>query len=209
MNNFSDVDEQGQPVNSLFNRKRRCDRTVDELIGMAKGMAADGVIVEAEARFLLSWLEKNREFWDQWPLDMLSARVAEMLSDGVLDREEQGELLSILKDLSGIDDIFGGEEGTAVQIYDDLASQLPVDSPPPRISFDKTNFCFTGKFVSGTRKEVEEAVKALGCTCSSKPSSKTDYLVIGVLGSKDWVHSSYSQKIDEAAELKQNNSGLL
>ena len=34
-------------------------------------------------------------------------------------------------------------------------------------------------------------------------AGQTDYLVIGILGSEDWIHTSYGRKIEKAIEIKQ------
>lgn len=44
-----------------FNRKSIDDRQIDTLIGLAKGMLADGVLVQAEAEFLYTWLVQSRQ----------------------------------------------------------------------------------------------------------------------------------------------------
>lgn len=51
-------DQNGQPVRNIH-AARVSTRTVDELIGLSKGIIADGVINEAEAAFLVQWLEEN------------------------------------------------------------------------------------------------------------------------------------------------------
>jgi hypothetical protein len=43
-----------------FNRKSIDDRQIDTLIGLSMGMAADGVVVQAEAECLMSWLIQSR-----------------------------------------------------------------------------------------------------------------------------------------------------
>lgn len=91
MHNARVLDPQGQPVVRFYNRKQRIDRDLDELVGLAKGMAADGVVSQAEADFLASWLRRNNEVCNHGAALLLYNRVAEMLSDHHLDTEEQAE----------------------------------------------------------------------------------------------------------------------
>lgn len=42
-----------------FNRNKIQDRQVDTLIGLSKGITADGKVDQAEAEFLQSWLVQN------------------------------------------------------------------------------------------------------------------------------------------------------
>jgi hypothetical protein len=43
-----------------FNRKNIDDRQIDTLIGIGKGLIADGKIDQVEAEFLLTWLVQSR-----------------------------------------------------------------------------------------------------------------------------------------------------
>jgi hypothetical protein len=52
---LADLDPQGQPSNLYFNTARRTERDLSELLGIAKGFLADGLVTEGEARFLLAW----------------------------------------------------------------------------------------------------------------------------------------------------------
>lgn len=46
------LDPDGQALNLAFNRARRTERDVCELLGLAKGLLADGVVTESEATLL-------------------------------------------------------------------------------------------------------------------------------------------------------------
>lgn len=54
--------------NKFYNRvggDRISSRQVDELIGLARGLAADGTINKAEVEFLQKWLAANAEISNQ------------------------------------------------------------------------------------------------------------------------------------------------
>src|SRR5689334_478347 len=68
-----------------------------ELLGLAQGMLADGMVVLDEARFLRDWIDKQFALRDEWPACALFPRIEEMLSDGVLDAEESQELFQALR----------------------------------------------------------------------------------------------------------------
>lgn len=55
----AELDENGQPTNRAFGWQRLKDSRFDELIGLCRGILADGVIVSEEARYLRDWLERN------------------------------------------------------------------------------------------------------------------------------------------------------
>jgi len=75
-------------VFTRFNRKNIQDRQIDTLIGMSKGVSADGKVNQAEAEFLMSWLIQSRQASDNPIIINLLQKVSAMLEDGVLDKEE-------------------------------------------------------------------------------------------------------------------------
>ncbi len=191
----------GQPLSRRYNAARLSDRAIDELIGLSRGVIADGVVTKGEAEFLARWLDRNRHVRNEWPASVLFTRVNEMLSDGVLDPDEQRELLGLLSDITG--------EGESLQ-YDahSLSTQLPLTQPAPEVVVAGKEFCLTGRFVHGTRKQCEQEVIARGGVTSGKPRRSTHYLVIGHVGSSDWIHSTHGRKIEYALELSRNGSPI-
>ena len=59
------LDPHGQPVSGLVNRKRRVERDLSELLGLAKGMLADGVVNDKEAEYLVKWGLNHPDGLDQ------------------------------------------------------------------------------------------------------------------------------------------------
>lgn len=195
----AEINDDGQPVNRRFNWRRIEDRQIDELIGMCKMAIGDGHVDISEAKALLKWLEQNRESADRWPSNVLYSRISEILSDGVIDLKEQGELIDLLAQVTG-----QPIEKTLAQ----MSSTLPLCNPFPQVSFEDKSFCFTGKFFFGPRKKCEAAILERGGSLSGSPSGKTNFLIIGVLGSSDWIHSTHGRKIEAAVELRQEGKGI-
>lgn len=191
--------KQDAPFSAITHR-RRLDRSIDELIGISRGILADGSLVQAEAEFLLSWMDKHREFANAYPYNLLYPRIVEMLSDGELDAEEEGELIGMLLDLQG--GVHDYDQGVS------NSSTLPLCKPAPDVEFSDCNFVMTGCFASGTRKEITSEVLARGGLVKGSPSKKTRYLVIGDVGSRDWLHSSFGRKIEKAMQLRDQGTGL-
>ena len=115
-----------------------------------------------------------------------------MLKDNVLDKEESKELLETLKKFTGSDFELGELS---------KASSLPIDQPEPEIVFNNFNFCFTGTFAYGTRKDCKAATENAGGN-EVKLTNKTDFLVIGSYATDSWKHSSYGRKIEKAMLMK-------
>jgi NAD-dependent DNA ligase len=180
---------------AFYNRcgsERISSRQIDELTGLARGLCADGVLNEAEVEFLQTWLAANSAITGNPLIAELYSRVADVLSDGVLDDEEHQGLLQALRDFSGND----------VEIGEALKSTtLPLCKPAPQLSFDGRTYCFTGTFSYGRRPLCEQAVIERGGTCGGL-TRKTDVLVIGVYATESWKHSAFGHKILKAAEMR-------
>ncbi|MGM0538611.1 MAG: BRCT domain-containing protein [Thermodesulfobacteriota bacterium] len=194
------IDPHGQPLNRAFNAKRIAERGVDEVIGLCKGVIADSKVNQQEAEFLLNWLQANSDVASQWPCNILAARIQEYLSDGYLDREESEDLLDLLEQITGAVD---QECVTA-----NMSTQLPFDHPLPEITFQGSVFCLTGRFAFGTRKDCEREIITLGGRATKNPIQDMDYLIIGCIGSRDWLHSTHGRKIEKALELKEKGFGV-
>ncbi|WP_108661062.1 BRCT domain-containing protein [Acuticoccus kandeliae] len=163
-------------------------RQIDELIGLARGITADGVINQAEAETLETWLAVNTSASDNPVIASLYTRVREMLADGLLDEDERGELLATLRALTG----------GPCELGEELKSTaLPLCAPAPAVRFSGQRFCFTGTFAFGSRGACESVAKLHGGDAGSLLKS-TNYLVIGMYVSDAWVHSTYGRKIEKA-----------
>ncbi len=194
---MTNLNHDGQPLNLAISRSRLIDRNIDELIGICKGVLFDGVVVHEEADMLLRWMERNQHAANKWPANILYARISLMLKDGNFDSDEQKELLDLLMEVTG----------PAAHLYDEhsTSTELPLSKPQPEIVFTDRVFCVTGKFVSGTRKEITMAIETRAGKTKSSPTKDTNYLIIGEVGSRDWIHSTFGRKIEKAVEL--NNQG--
>ncbi len=135
-----------------FNRKSIDDRQIDTLIGLSKGLVADGKIDQAESEFFLSWLIQSRQNSDNSIIINLLGKVEAMLEDGVLDSEESAELLALLRKISGDSSEIGEFAKT---------TSLPVDEPFPSIIFEGMGFLFTGTCAYGTRKQCQAVIESL------------------------------------------------
>ena len=170
------------------------DRLIDELIGISRGVIADGIVDEQEAIFIGQWIEQHREVSDKWPVNILYTRLVEMLKDGVLSKDEQKELMATLRDITGESSVFQEPN---------RSTTLPLDNPAPVIDFEGKIFCLTGRFVFGSLRDCEETITDMSGSVVQSPNQNTDYLVTGELGSPDWVHTTFGRSIERGVELKQ------
>lgn len=176
-----------------FNRKNIDDRQIDTLIGLSKGLLADGKVDQSEAKFLHSWLIQSRQTTDNPVVINLLNKIDAMLEDGVLDQEESAELLSILHKIAGEQ----SEIGEFAK-----ASSLPLDEPAPSIIFEGRQFLFTGTCVYGTRKDCQAAIERLGGINAKNVTKTLNYLVLGTYVTDSWAHENYGRKIEKAMQYR-------
>jgi hypothetical protein len=188
------LDPHGQPYNLSFNASRRTERDLSELLGLAKGLMADGHLSSDEAALIRTWVLNHPDASARWPVNKLAERLERAYADGRASEEERLDLAELLNALVG---------GTAgVIVGEDAATELPLDDPRPTFTWQNSLFVFTGKFAFGTRADCERQITNLGGSCSSTITKKTRYLVIGTFGSRDWAQTSYGRKIEKAVAYR-------
>jgi hypothetical protein len=189
------LDQHGQP-NAAFNAERRADRAIHEMLGICKVILADGLVTPEEATFLRRWLAANPEATADFAGATIARRLSSIFEDGRIDPDEQRDLAGLLRLLvGGKVSVIGGEN---------VATALPLDRPPPPVLFDGRTFVFTGRLAFGPRHACEEAVIELGGTCRPNITKRSDYVVIGSFGSRDWAHTSYGRKIQKAVDYRES-----
>lgn len=184
-------DDDGQP-NSCFQKEAVTRRQIDELIGTLRGIMADGALVPKEVLFLRDWIESNPYAATEWPASALHSRIFRALEDGNLDNQEVEEIHELIGAIIG--NTSGAIEKGA------HSTTLPLTNPPPEITYGGKFFCFTGKLYWGKRSDAEALVMKLGGELCGV-SQKLNYLVVGELSSRDWIHSTHGLKIKRAVEF--------
>jgi len=197
---MAEIDPHGQPFNVKFNRARRAERDLCELLGLARGLLADGVVTADEATLLHEWVARHEDALDHWAVRTVHNRLTAHFEDGVIDEEERADLKLLL------DSLVGGELSAVCDA--DAATTLPLDQPPPTIEWSGQIYVFTGKFAWGTRRDCEREVVNRGGTCDPNVTKRTAFLVIGTFGSRDWVHTAFGRKIDKAVSYRQAGASL-
>jgi len=178
-------------MDQLYNRlgnDRITSRQIDELVGLVRGIAADGDLNQGEVEFLQKWLAANVAISQQPVIRTLYQRINEVLADGILDDQEKEALLETLNSFSSRD----FELGEVLK-----STTLPLSDPPPTLSFTNRIYCFTGTFIYGQRKDCERAVVERGGFCGSL-TKKTEILVVGAYATESWKHSTFGNKIIQA-----------
>ncbi len=196
----SALDPHGQPFDVRFNRARRAERDVCELLGLARGLLADGTVTEGEASLLHDWVARHQDALEHWAVRMIHHRLMTHFEDGVIDDAERADLKLLL------DQLVSGELSAVCDT--DAATTLPLDQPPPTLAWVGMTYVFTGKFAFGTRRDCEREVEKRGGACESTITKSTSFLVIGTFGSRDWVHTAFGRKIEKAVSYRDDGVRL-
>jgi len=197
---MKDLDPHGQPLGLWFNRARRAERDLSEMLGLVKGVLADGIVSDTEAELMRSWAAQHLDATGQWPISILKARLDRIFEDGRVDDAERVDLAELLESIVG---------GTAGIIgAEDAATELPFDIPAPSLSWNGSIFVFTGKFAYGTRNDCQHEAVRRGAVCEDGITRRTNYLVIGTFGSRDWAHTSFGRKIEKAVSYRRDGAPL-
>lgn len=176
--------------------QRNMTKSMQTLLGICTGIAADNHINDQEVHFLKSWLIENEDITDKWPGSVIAGRVSQILHDGLISDEEREHLLQTLKEITST--YFTDTRSAQAEI-----TGVPFDTEP--LIFSERVFCFTGSFIFGTRNHCKKITEQMGAVTVDTMTKKVNYLVIGSIGSPDWVHESFGHKIANAMQLKSRN----
>ena len=178
------------------------DRAAEEMVGLYRGLLSDGAVSGQEAQFLKDWIERNAIHADEYPLNVVYRQLHTALSDGVLDPDEEKDLLGTLTALVGGELVRQQGAGAC------LSSALPLCDPAPLIVYPQSIFVVTGTFAFGPRRSVVNTIESKGGLPGASVTKKASYLVIGEVGSQAWRHSSYGRKIEDAVDLRESGGRI-
>ena len=164
------------------------------MVGLVRGVIADGAVSEDEAHRLSEWTQEHPEIATRYPANLLSRRLERIFFDGRVDRRERKRLGSMLAQLADNPTGFGGGSP--------LATDLPTTQPPPEVDFEGQTFVFAGDMAYGPTHACEREVMELGGTCERAVNRRTDYVVIGALAATDWCQLSFGSLIDEVVQYR-------
>ena len=184
-----------------YNMRPVSDRQIDTLIGISKGIAADGVVNQQEAEFLLDWLKINAAVVLNNPIAKpLMDRISVMLEDEFLDNEEAEELMATLEKFTG---------GIPAQGEFLKTTSLPLNDPPPPVIFSDRSFLFTGTFAYGDREMCKAAVTTRKGENAANVTRSLDYLVLGQYVTSSWKHENFGKKIEKAMRYRERPGSTL
>jgi hypothetical protein len=188
------LNTQGQP-DPGFHFANNEIKAINTLYGFIMGITADRTVTDDEVIFLKLWLDNNADYLNTFPLNIIKRRVDEILADGIINQEERENLYDILIELQGNDFHDSGMAGGF--------SNGTFLEEPNFLHIKGANFCLTGEFISGPRNRCEQALSKFGGIPSKSVTKKLDYLIVGTMGSRDWITAGHGRKLEKALHYKQ------
>jgi len=95
-------DQQGGTLTERLIQARLNSIDISELMGVCKGVLADGKVNVKEATFIVHWLEDYSDVLELWPADILHRTLGKLLEDGALSAAEECELIDLLTEITGM-----------------------------------------------------------------------------------------------------------
>ncbi|MCB6616025.1 exonuclease domain-containing protein [Ruminococcus sp. 210702-SL.1.03] len=163
-------------------------KAVQEIQYTLKTILESGELTTENVYTIRDWLNEHTEFINKYPFADIDRSIKKVLADGVVDDTEIEYLQQLFADL--LDPVTAQEhENESLDIK------------------DKT-ICLTGEFKFGERTSVGNFLSNFGAIITKNVTQKTDYLIVGDLGSQNWRCGNYGNKIKKALELQQKGKGI-
>jgi hypothetical protein len=172
--------------------QRRIEEGLAEMMGLVRGVIADGHVTGDEAARLSEWARKQPDVIDRFPANLLARRLEKIYLDGKLDARERVHLEAILGQLARNPGGLGFP----------LATDLPVDVPAPEVVFEGRTFVFAGEMAYGPHRTCAREVLELGGECDRTVSRRTDYVVLGSLSAGEWAQDTVGPVLDAVVRYR-------
>jgi len=163
---------------------RQPSRTTTELRELGKLLSdcfQDGVVKDEDCREIYIWMRDHSELAGNYPFDDIFVMLSSILEDGTVSEDEEEALLSLLRETE--------------DPVSNACSCCPVD-------VNGLAVVLTGAFIRGERAAVAAELSAQGAVIKNDVSKKTGLVLVGSLGSENWVSGNYGSKIKKALELQ-------
>jgi len=175
--------------------QRRVEQGLAEMVGLVRGILADGHVSGDEAERLSHWAREHPEVATRYPANLLARRLERIFLDGKVDGRERTRLGAMLAHLAENPTGFGGGYP--------LATDLPITRPAPDVRFEGQTFVFAGELAYGPTHACEREITELGGLCERAVNRRTNYVVLGALAANEWHQESFGDVVDEVVQYRQ------
>ncbi len=100
-----------------FTRRPRMDMAAQSLLGLIKGVAIDGLLNAAEIAEVMNWLREYEDLFHRSPFNEFKEKLDGFLADGVIDAEEQEDLLWACQNLTPQGGFYDGITNDIQQLH--------------------------------------------------------------------------------------------
>lgn len=163
------------PENSTEDTKKL--QKLDDLLAEA---LMNGTFTAEDIKKTKSWIKRNADLKDQYPVAQLAKALAEI--------SEPDQLFIAVRDL-------------CIPNYVQMGANKPIMIIGKKITV-------AGEFMFGSHEEVVTELEKRGAMIRANVSSNTDYLVIGKYGSIDWNFKGYGNQFKHAMELIEKGNNI-
>ena len=147
-----------------------------------KEISKDRVITNKELVPLIKWIAANDNLSGTHQYDLICKSIENVYNDGIIDENESKTICDT------IEEIINPKNKENFFVSDDIV-----------IDFKDKNFVITGDFENGwTREKCKELIIEKGGKVKKNVSGKTNYLIVGNVGSNAWKFGNYGSKITDA-----------
>jgi len=153
----------------LENTFSNATKSMQVLMGIIEGISCDHVIDLMELDSLKQWMNDNMHLKGNYPFDTIFETVDRILENRIITTDVNKELLNLFQ------------------------SCLKPINKKDRICLNLSgkNVCLTGNFIYGTKDDIGKLVVNNGGIITSGVSGKTNIVIVGGEGSKDWSFGSF------------------
>ncbi|WP_051563143.1 exonuclease domain-containing protein [Butyrivibrio sp. LB2008] len=141
----------------------------------------DKEISNAEFYELQTWIKENSNLKGNYPFNEISNELEKILSDGVIEELELKSLEVLINEW-----------------LDPVKNSKHI----PITTILNKHFVITGDFEMGDKEVVIKFIESKGGIVDDRVVKKTEYVIVGALGSRLWVAGNYGTKIKKALEYK-------
>lgn len=179
----------------LYNFPLQVERAIQEVQGVAGMIIYDGEVSDQEIAFLNEWLKQHEGLTTKYPLKELKAIFAKITEDDVVTPEERNRLFEFLQSIA-----IGSRTNPIVD---------GIFTDKPKITFKGKIFVLTGEMEFGPREKAEQEIRKRGGVVSNSCTLKTNYLVVGNLGSEAYKYGRFGTKIEKALSIKEQRKSAI
>ncbi len=200
-----ELNESKELIADIINSKKLehvlCEAEINELDCFLSGVVADKVINDKCLLTLNNWLESNSSICTTFPTNIIAKRVEQIINDKLITKMEKDSIHETLNLICGNRfEESGLAYGMTTEFFED----------PVNLFYNKGQvICFSGQFITGSIRQVQDIALEGGATLEDKVSSKSSALIIGTFATRDWYFTSHGSNIKRARELKLKGKDLL